>query len=300
MTAGDKLRVAIVGYGAVAAIHARQLRDHAQLVSIYGPSLEKAKTFAQEHAIPHATTELESALESCDAAIIASPTPCHVSQATFALDRGIPTIIELPACETLYEAELLSRKSTRIQCAHTARYLEPYCLITSWIRNGTLGEIRQVHYFRCVPQRQKNWADNALLHHAAHPLDLLLDWFGSIEPQGCLTHPLDIPKDVILTGTLPQGGFATIAISYTAKIPVTRMTVIGSKHTIVTDGFSFLDSDMPDFRWQGDQTETYETAIRNQDLAFLQCCRTGTGGIPWSDTLRLMTTLERFRSLNQK
>jgi predicted dehydrogenase len=296
------MRVSIVGYGAVSEIHAQQLRSRGdvQLTAICGPSFEKAAAFAEVHGFERAVTRLEDALDSCDALIVTSPSPCHFEQGKAALQRGVPVLIELPACSSVQEAENLGSLSGEsgavVQCAHTSRYLTPYLRLGWWIEEGRLGVIRQIHYFRCIPPRVRNWTDDAMRHHAAHPLDLFLHWFGEVKPAGFARFPEDsAPQDVVLVGHAGET-ILTIAVSYTARIPEVRMTVIGDRHTVATDGFSYIESDCAEISWQGDGQEVYERAIRDQDRAFLNCCRAGTGGIPWSETSRLITSIEGFRN----
>ena len=79
-----------------------------------------------------------------------------------------------------------------------------------------------------------------------------------------------------------------MAISYSAKKAHSRLSVIGEERTIVTDGFSFIESSDSAMNWHGDATTVYEQAVAAQDLAFLRCCETGEGGAPWSETMRMM------------
>lgn len=296
------MRVALIGYGAVAAVHARAISEPAELVTVCGPDEKKAEAFAKLHNIPHADTELRNALGRSDAAIVCSPSPLHFSQGIGALECGSNVLLELPACTSIAEAETLSAlaASNRVvlQCAHTSRYLEPYRRIAASIRSGALGEIRHVHYVRLMPPRVRSWTDDALLHHAQHPLDLFLDWFVAIEPRGCAARP-SVPgaQDISLVGSVYDKVPVTISISYSSRLPELKMTIIGSKHTIATDGFTYISSDDSSFRWQGDEQKVYETAIQEQDSAFLNACRGRGSGIPWSETMKLTGCVGEFANL---
>jgi predicted dehydrogenase len=149
-----------------------------------------------------------------------------------------------------------------------------------------------------VTPSRRSWRDDALLHHASHPVDLLTDWFGEFEPTNCIgIMDGEFYTDVALTARLPNGASVTIAISYTAKIPQTRMTVIGEEHTVVAEGFQSIASDDDELVWQGNPTAIYTQAIQEQDLAFLMHCQTGSGGIPWSETIKLTCHVDTFRGL---
>jgi 2-hydroxy-4-carboxymuconate semialdehyde hemiacetal dehydrogenase len=297
------MRVAIIGCGAVAGIHAARLRDaEIKIAAVCGSTLAKAQRFAGAYGVERAAGDINSALDSAEAAIVASPSPLHYRHALRALERGLHVLVELPPCASIEEAESLGRTAARsnavIQCAHTSRFLEPYRRIGSWIREGGIGEMRQAHYFRSVVPSPRSWTDDALLHHAAHPLDLFLDWFAHLEPLGCAATPRTAPhQDVSLLGRLPNGAPATIAISYSARRQQARMTLIGDEDTVVVEGFSSIESDRSALLWHGDATTVYEQAIGDQDLEFLRCCESGTGGVPWSETLRLVRYTEAFQRL---
>lgn len=297
------MQIAIVGCGAVAAIHASRLRTAGVCIaSVCGSSIEKARSFAAVHGIERAASDLDSALDGADAAIVASPSGVHYQQALRALERKIHVLVELPPCASSGQAEnlacLAAESKLVLQCSHTSRYLEPYRRIRSWIRENRLGDIRQIHYLRGVVPSQRSWIDDALLHHAAHPLDIFLDWFGAVQPVGCVALPTAAPhRDVSLLARLPNGAPATIAVSYTAKKSYMRMTLLGERHTVVTDGFSSIESDDSSLLWQGDTTAVYEQAIADQDLEFLACCETRLGGIRWVETMLMARHLEAFQQL---
>ncbi len=276
------MRVAIVGYGAVAGVHMRGLRHSrtAEVVSVSGPNPEKARRFADLHGIPSVAS-----IAPADVAIICSPSPWHCEQARAALEAGLHVLVELPACETPDQARQLGRLASErglmLACAHTSRYLGPYERLEGWIREGRLGAIEQVHYLRVIPPRQRSWTDDALLHHAEHPLDLFLKWFGSLRALACAALPSAVgAQNLALIAELPGGAPVSVAISYTARIAEVRMTVAGSEHTVITDGFSFIRSDAAELCWQGDGEETYECAVEAQDAAFLDGGGTHPGRRP--------------------
>jgi 2-hydroxy-4-carboxymuconate semialdehyde hemiacetal dehydrogenase len=292
-------KIALLGYGAIATLHAAQLRDIPGVAvgAVFGPDANKATRFAELMDIPRATDDLAAALQGMDAAIICSPSEHHVAQAQIALDRVPAVLVELPACASAAEAESLadaaSRQGSALHCAHTSRYLRAYRDVGKWLRIGDLGSVLQVRYARAIPPRNRSWVDDALVHHAAHPLDLLLAWFGEVQPRGCVTLPGGgPPQDTTLLAALADGAPVSVSISYCSRIAVTSMTVIGNEHTIETDGFSFLKSDRQDFSNEFDGQAEYEAAIAAQDRAFL-----AGAGVPWSETARLASLVDEFRSL---
>ena len=72
------------------------------------------------------------------------------------------------------------------------------------------------------------------------------------------------------------------------------MTVVGSRHTLMTDGFSFIRSDVPELERQFDGDREYREAIVEQDRAFLAGAPT-----PWAETIRLSELTDGFRELGE-
>jgi predicted dehydrogenase len=297
-------RVAMIGYGAVGSIHAAKLgkEPDVQLVSVYGPKREKASSFASAHGIGLACDSIAQAVSEADVAIVSSPSPIHFEQARECLDRGVHTLVELPACENATQAEelgqLAQRRGVKLGCAHTSRFVAPYARVKKAIELGVLGQIQEINYVRSLKLRERSWADNALLHHAAHPVDLLFFWCGSIEPKGCVALPdVWLPHTVSLLGKLPSGGAVTISVTYASRIYQTWMMIVGEKHTIETDGFSYAKSDFPDLEFTGEEQETYEKAIHLQDIEFLRACQDKGSFVSWDETLELLRALDAFRTL---
>ena len=125
-------QVAIVGYGAIAGLHAAQLRKIPGVIvsSIFGPDSEKARQFAKSLDIARSSDDLSAALEGMDAVIVCSPSEHHFSQAQAAIETVPAVLVELPACDSAWKRKrwlmLPSRRGVALHCAHTSRYLRPY------------------------------------------------------------------------------------------------------------------------------------------------------------------------------
>jgi predicted dehydrogenase len=298
------IRVAMIGYGAVGSIHAAELRKEpdVQLVSVYGPKREKASSFASKHGIQRACGSIVEAASGADAAIICSPSTAHFEQARECLEHGVHTLVEMPPCENAAEAEELARlarrRGVKLGCAHTSRFVAPFARMKTSIESGVLGQIQEINYARYHKLRERSWTDNALLHHSAHPIDLLFYWCGGVEPKGCVALPdVRLPQTVSVLGRLPSGGAVTITVTYAARIHHVRMMIVGEKHTIETDGFSYANSDLQQLEFRGDEQETYEVAIHLQDGEFLRACKGNGNFVSWEETLKVLHTIDGFRAL---
>lgn len=299
-----KLRVAIIGDGAVAAIHARQLaaQSGVALSAVCGVDGEKTAAFAQTHGIPQCVSDLREAITLADAAIICSPSPLHFAQARICLEAGLHTLVELPPCDNANEAELLftlaQTRERALMCAHTSRFLAPFVQAGQRLKADALGAIRQINYTRHIAPRLRDWTDDALLHHAAHPLDLLLNWFDELIPVGCVTAPtVKNAREVALLARLPNRAPVSVSISYDLRLPHARLLLVGSEHTLETDGFSYLHFDEQPWQMKCEPQPTYEQAIATQDNAFLAACQGAQTAIPWTETIRLLRLLNHFQAL---
>lgn len=301
-----KSRIAMIGTGAVGAIHAANLAadPDVELVAVYNPDFSAASAFASQYGFRNQTYSLEDACTGADAAIICSPPKHHFQQARMCLEAGLHTLIELPACETVAEAADLAlyaeQRGLHLGCAHTARYLQPYMLIADYLRQGLLGAVKHVNYVRFPQLNPKAWIDHALAHHAAHVLDLILDWFGDVDPIAATLQPDDEnTRTASLLGRLAGGGSVAVTVSYDSHFPVNSLLIVGERRTLESDGFSFVRSD-DGVLHQCAQQPVYESAIRNQDRAFLAACRGVGDYADWQDTIQLMRTVDRFRDVYRR
>lgn len=300
-------RVAMIGSGVVGSIHAAHLASHpdVELTSVYNPDLESATAFAGQYRVRSVASSVEEAVSEADAAIVCSPSPLHFEQTKTCLKAGRHTLVELPPCRDVGEAEELGamarKQGVLLGCAHTARYLEPYARIRSAVRAGTLGEIQEISYVRYPQLPDRTWTDDALFHHAAHIIDLVMHWCGGIIPLSCFAFPLNsAAQSVSLLASLPSGRSLTAAVSYGANFPLSRMVVVGAKHTVETDGFSYVRSDLEAMHFAGEQRDMYEGAIAAQDIHFIEVCRGKSTYIPWAETEALLRTIQRFQALSRE
>lgn len=300
-------RVAMIGSGVVGSIHAAHLASHpdVELTSVYNPELENATAFAGQYRVRSVASSVEEAVSEADAAIVCSPSALHFEQTKTCLEAGRHTLVELPPCGDVGEAEELGAMARQhgvlLGCAHTSRYLEPYARIHSAIAAGMLGEIEEISYIRYPQLPSRTWIDDALFHHAAHIVDLVMHWCGGITPLACFAFPLNsAAQSVSLLASLPSGRSLTAAISYGAKFPLSRMIVVGAKHTVDTDGFSYIRSDLDTMYFSGDQRDMYEGAIAAQDIHFIEACCGKSTYVPWAETEALLRTIQRFQALSRK
>lgn len=300
-----KMRIAMIGCGAVGSIHAANLAKQpgVELAAVYSPDLESASAFASAHRIPKVADSLRSAYAAADVAIVCSPSAVHFEQARECLKAGLHTLIELPACGSLQEAEELQTEAKQhgvlLGCAHTARYLQPYARIQLALDTGWIGGIQGINYLRCPRLNVRSWTDNALVHHAAHALDLAIRWCGEIEPLACIGVPdKESAQTTSILARLPSGGPLSVTVSYKAQMPDSSMLIIGDRCTIRTDGFSYLQSDLHQLQFSGDEQKVYVDAIGSQDADFIGACQGKNSFVSWAETMRLISLVYEVQTLS--
>ena len=297
------MRFAIIGAGAVASIHAAGLESAgATITSVCDASLNRAEAFAHRFSIERATVQIDEALDGAEAAIIATPTDLHFSHGVHALEHGLHVLVEVPPCGSQDQARALIQTAENrkriLQCAHTSRYLEPYRVIKRWLEENRLGAIRQIHYVRFLKPARRDWVDDALLHHAMHPVDALFYWFDDLRPCGGAGSPLDKPfSDICLVARVQNDAPVSISISYSSVMPQFRLTLVGEKHTVVAHGFESIESDDASMSWIGNAAAVYPEAIAAQDRDFLKACAGGGQAFRWTETARILECIDRFKLL---
>lgn len=293
------MRLGIIGYGAIAAVHASVLRSMPGVeVRAWGPDQARTMAFAREHDVVP-SRRLRDHLDGLDGVVIASPSGLHQRQATTAIRAGVATLVELPACPSAAAGMRLERlasdRGVALESTHTSRYLEPFQVVGEVIAQGGVGDVRRVAYRRNLEPRARTWVDDALRHHGQHAIDLFMAWFGDLRPVACHLTPQTGPVNGARARmVLPHGAEVVIDIRYRGGPPSTTLWIEGTTGWLETDGFTTLRrSHGPELRWRRDAT--YGEAIRRQDDAFAAACaaapRVGDG---WREMIEATSVIDRL------
>jgi predicted dehydrogenase len=155
-----KLRLAMIGCGKIAALHAEKLAadGRADLVVCCDPRREAAEAL-RDSAAPAAAIETDEqrAFEqyALDGAIICSPTTRHHDQASLALERGLHVLCEKPLAsdrpQILDLVERQRRSGRVLSVAHQRRYKAPYATARRELteRADDYGPLQHIHLFVC-------------------------------------------------------------------------------------------------------------------------------------------------------
>lgn len=314
--------VALLGYGAIAAMHAVAIRAAGgRIVVVAGPRVAELERFADEHAIGTSTTDVWAAIghPGVEAVVIASPTQAHVPQVTQALEAGRHALVEIPLATSLADGERLvasARDRSRVLAVcHTLRYWRPVQEL-----HGALAArgVRPTHVvaralsLRHVDVgwtgRQRSWVDDLLWHHGGHVVDEVLTLLGSpvvevASASGQAWPTSGKAMDHAISLRTAEGGIATIALSYHARIRASEYLVIGEDETVLLAG--------GDVRWSDgtvtsvpDVAVIQDAAVAAQDADFLAAVRRGgsdgDGHATRADGASILPTLRVLQAVRDR
>ncbi|MFN8421004.1 MAG: Gfo/Idh/MocA family oxidoreductase [Anaerolineae bacterium] len=201
MELNQPARVAMIGCGAMARSHARNIlrqRDTSQIVAVYDPSEEayvemcKVFTDAGLPPIPN-SADLESLLRDhkshLDVAFIVTPHAYHYEQARACLEAGLDVLLEKPMVVTADEAQKLidvRDKSGKLLVIAFNGSLSPQIrTVSKMLQAGELGSILNVvafvwedwsdHYFGHWKQDAKISGGGFMFDTGAHMLNTVAD-----------------------------------------------------------------------------------------------------------------------------
>jgi 2-hydroxy-4-carboxymuconate semialdehyde hemiacetal dehydrogenase len=234
------MKIVLAGAGAFGVKHLEAIRaiGNVEVVSLVGRVLEPTRAVARKHGVPHATTELAEALSlpGVQAAILATPTQLHASQAIACLKAGKHVQVEIPLADNwpdaLEVAELQQRTGLVCMVGHTRRFNPSHQWIHQRITRGELAIQQmdvQTYFFRRTNinalGQPRSWTDHLLWHHAAHTVDLFTYQAGSPisiahAVQGPISPTLGIAMDMSIQLKSASGAICTLSLSFNNEGPL--------------------------------------------------------------------------------
>jgi 2-hydroxy-4-carboxymuconate semialdehyde hemiacetal dehydrogenase len=292
------LRIALLGYGAIAAEHARAFTAlGCSLVAVMGPKAESARAFAEEHGAARATVALEEVLGAADvdAVVVASPNDAHADQAVAALEAGKHVLCEVPLALSAAEAERVARAAaaagTSLMVCHTQRFWRPVAHLRRLVEDGRLDVqhvVSRTGLFRREnvgwTGRRRSWTDSVVWHHGSHAVDtalwLLDDEVDRVGAELGRRHPdTGLPMDVSIAIRSRSGALASLVLSYNSRLAVGDVLVIGEQDTFRLEGGTLAGSEGAVLESDG-AAEMQDDAIRTQNDTFVRSVCSGEPAEP--------------------
>ncbi len=154
----EKINWVILGCGHIAGKMAKAFKatENSFLYGASSRNEEKAKSFAEEHGIPHYYGSYEKALEdpNVDAVYIATPHPMHKELSVKALNAKKAVLCEKPAAMNMNELkEILSaaeKNNTFFMEALWTKFQPAFTKAMELIRDGKIGKLLDIHSDICL------------------------------------------------------------------------------------------------------------------------------------------------------
>jgi UDP-N-acetyl-2-amino-2-deoxyglucuronate dehydrogenase len=233
----DRLRVAIVGPGKVAATHARAVAasPDGELVAVVGRTPERAQALADAFGA-RAFRSVAEAAETTrpDVAIVCTPHPQHVAAALDAFAAGMHVLVEKPLSVDPAEARRMidgaAAAGRQLSVVSQRRWYEPVRRMKAAIDEGQIGDPvlgtvtvlgwRGREYYAMDAWRG-TWAGEGggvLVNQAVHQLDLLLWFMGRVEAVtgfwANLNHPtIQVEDTAVASLRFAGGALGSIVVS---------------------------------------------------------------------------------------
>ncbi len=243
----DQVKVGLVGYGYWGPKLARNFSalPEVKLSAICDLREECLKPIRRLYPDTETTYSFEDLLTSdIDAIAIATPVTTHYQLAQAALCAGKHVLIEKPIAASSQEAqqliELARRQNLVLMVGHTFEYHPAIETIKALIESGELGKIHYINSIRgnfgiFRPDINVIWDlathDLSIFRYLLNQEPLSISAYG----QNCL-HPHKGLHDVAsLTLDFPEDTLVTLRVSWLEAVKVRRLTVIGSRKTLLYD-----------------------------------------------------------------
>ena len=233
------MKICVVGNGAFGKKHLEALKniEDVEVVCVSGANEGRVKKVADDFNIPKWSVDFNEVIDmDFDAAIIASPTQIHASQAIALMEAGKHVMIEIPMADSLKDAQSIvdvaNKTKMTAMAGHTRRFNPSHQLIHNKILKGEL-KIQQMdiqtYFFRRTNTNAlgepRSWVDHLLWHHACHSVDLFAYQTGEEIVdfhimQGPIHQELKIALDMSIALKTKSGAICTLSLSFNNDGPL--------------------------------------------------------------------------------
>ena len=239
------MRVAVVGGGYWGSKHVRVLSGLSDVSQVVLVDLDAGRRDQLAHAFPalECESELETALESVDAAVIATPPTTHAPLASMAIAAGVHVLVEKPLATSVIEAEQLVQQArdagVTLMVGHTFEYNAAVRRLKEIIESGRIGNVHYIDAARLnlglfQPDVNVIWD---LAPHDLSIINYLLDGTPTrVTAWGkCLAHPAYEDVATLRLDYDHHGVTAHVRVSWLDPCKTRRVTVVGSRQMAVYD-----------------------------------------------------------------
>src|SRR5207253_3562499 len=276
-----KLRVGVVGVGAIGSNHARLYGEipSAEFTAVYDIDRTKGNAIGRKFGAAPAKS-LDEFIEMVDAASIATPTSTHYEIARALLARGKHLLIEKPITDNTEQAtelcELASRRGLILQVGHVERFNPVLSALEQRLTHA-----RFIEAHRLSPYPQRSTDISVVFDLMIHDLEVILHLVRSpVQTIDAVGVPvLSRGEDIANARIRFENG--CVANVTSSRISPERMRKI---RVFQEDAYLSLDYEKQsgeiyrraDGRITRDKVEiAREEPLKGQLASFIECARTG-------------------------
>lgn len=245
MSSDNKLKVGVIGVGALGRHHARLYKqsENAEVVGIYDVNPENTANVAKEFDL-NVFSDMFELASKCDAVSIAVPATKHHEVTIPILNMGVHVLVEKPIAATVEEgAEMVKAaadKNLVLAVGHVERFNPAMDFLEKNACNTRFAEIhRLAQYPPARPGMHRRGTEVSVVHDLMiHDLDLVLTMFGTeVEQIDAVGIPVLSETEDIASVRLKfvNGSVANITASRVSMEPQRRFRVFQSDCYISMD-----------------------------------------------------------------
>ncbi|HET6249016.1 MAG TPA: Gfo/Idh/MocA family oxidoreductase [Tepidisphaeraceae bacterium] len=208
----DRLRIGIIGAGAIAASHLPQLLRRPQDVQIIAAAdVNPVTPCVEKFSIPRLVADYREMLDDVDAVLICTPTHLHADMAIAAMRAGKAVFCEKPLARTLAQADAIlaaQRETGRaLQVGFVRRFDAEWLAWRSAVMDKAIGSPVVWRDIAASSGPAGRWffedaqGGGPFLDGCIHSLDFGLYTFGPIASIFCHGHTMKAGASAIDTGS---------------------------------------------------------------------------------------------------
>ncbi len=285
-SAGDVLRVGVVGVGVMGSNHARVLAEMTgvELVGVADPDRKQAE-FVGTTLGCGSVPAVEALFDlGVNAVTIAAPTHLHHEIALLCIARGVHVLVEKPIASTIAEGRDLIAAARRAGVVLMVGHVERFNPAVESIRRALQGEdILSIAITRVGPFPPRMSNVGVVIDLAVHDIDLIRWFTGSeiVEVQPQLSSAMAEREDIaLLQFRTASGVLAHINTNWLTPFKARNVTVATRGKYIMGDLLTLQVTECFGFKPDGSYSMRhlsvgYAEPLRMELLAFLDAVRTG-------------------------
>lgn len=239
-----RTRVTVVGAGSWGRNHVRTVASlaEAELTAVCDLDPARLDQVARQYPAVRVTDDLEEALGTADAVVVATPAVHHGAVARAAIARGLPTLVEKPFALSSQEARevaaLADAEGVPVVAGHLLLFHPALMRLREMVAGGDLGAVYYL-YSQRVNLGQVRPDENALWSFGPHDVSVALYLLGerptAVAARGRSYLQPGIEDVVFLTLEFGSGAMAHVQMSWLDPHKERRLTVVGAERMVVFD-----------------------------------------------------------------